>query len=811
MPEAKGGAMAERQASRVRVVLGLLILTALLTAIAYGRAQLGDQIAGILAGLVTALTLLNVVRGPAVPVTDPAVLIPSLKLQLSTRYGDQLTARRLVARQFVAVEISGGTGRRLGHNIPAVINDWMVALRDRRTLAWDAARLQAEILGAVDGAGGRVLVVGQGGGGKSVMALLLAKRIVDRPPGAGPFSGRLPLLVSLASWRPETEVFGRWLDRRLENLYPALQSFAPGEGVDKGRGLIMSGRAFLVLDGLDEIRGGHRVDALRTICAYLPDDVPLVVFSRDVPWAEKERCDLAKITIGPASPSAATAYLRSCGVALPPELEAGLRSGDFAAHRGFLRVLSVPLYLDFLADDQSSSRSLSLAELVTATESRVRRALAWAWLSRVTDGLGYPPGRALRWLTAIAQAMVRQSTSMVAWWRVVDAVPAAAPPAAVALLSAPAYWIAVRMPVGLTRGLAIGLLAAMVFGLGRGRIRLRLRDVLPCTVLTLTCVAAIGLLTYGSAQALVDAVELATALTVASMWRLDFMCRRWWWSFLVAALGGVLVSVLTTVAAVLLGFDDPHRGPVSLWVAGFFGLAIASISARVFMAEPDTMVPSRVWFTRARRIGGLLPSLRAAITCPVLIGAGGGLGGILRGGWEYGLAVFVLFALVIGLPVGLMGGIIGWLSSPAPAGTKRKPASSLRTDRTLALLSIALIALAASLGIAVLRGWLGQVETVILALPHQEFSLQVLDGICFGVALGAVVACVQTAWPAYLVAVIWLAVTRTTPLFLARFLDRLLEEQVLRREGSLLEFRHSVFRDLLAGDRQDLRRVLEPD
>ncbi len=144
-------------------------------------------------------------------------------------------------------------------------------------LHWSSERGQPGRSDAVVGAferQPRLVFLGEGGSGKSTIALLLTIGLLDRRT-----DGPVPFLLSLSSWDPDTEDIRTWMTRRLYEEHPALRN-TELYGSYAGDLLIEQRRIFPVLDGLDRIAEGKRADALDRINRAFPRSMPLVLTSR---------------------------------------------------------------------------------------------------------------------------------------------------------------------------------------------------------------------------------------------------------------------------------------------------------------------------------------------------------------------------------------------------------------------------------------------------------------------------------------------------------------------------------------------------
>ncbi|PJJ05549.1 NACHT domain-containing protein [Streptomyces sp. 2333.5] len=109
--------------------------------------------------------------------------------------------------------------------------------------------------------GGRLLVLGEPGAGKTMLLVRLLLGLIERrAPG-------LPVIFPLASWDPSDQDLVDWLADRLTTDHPALAVPAPGQ--DQGAPAVSRARALLdrrlilpLLDGFDELPRHLRAAAL---------------------------------------------------------------------------------------------------------------------------------------------------------------------------------------------------------------------------------------------------------------------------------------------------------------------------------------------------------------------------------------------------------------------------------------------------------------------------------------------------------------------------------------------------------------------
>ncbi|MER5635887.1 helix-turn-helix domain-containing protein [Kitasatospora sp. NPDC002227] len=127
-------------------------------------------------------------------------------------------------------------------------------------------------------ASGRLVVLGRGGSGKSILAIRFVLDLLEG--GDGP--ERVPVVFSLGSWDPTAVGLLDWLVEVLLRDHPNLARRLPG-GRTLAAELVRSDLVLPVLDGFDELAEGLRPEALR---ALNTTTLPLVVTSRRAEYAE---------------------------------------------------------------------------------------------------------------------------------------------------------------------------------------------------------------------------------------------------------------------------------------------------------------------------------------------------------------------------------------------------------------------------------------------------------------------------------------------------------------------------------------------
>ncbi|WP_406263084.1 NACHT domain-containing protein [Streptomyces sp. NBC_00191] len=228
-----------------------------------------------------------------------------------------------------------------------------------------------------------------------------------------------------------------------------------------------------------------------------------------------------------------------------------------------------------------------------------------------------------------------------------------------------------------------------------------------------------------------------------------------------------LASGLTVGLAV--GLTD------GLLAALFFGLPTAVVFGLVwgltFGLEADSATPSlRLRWSTGRFLNALAAGLAA--------GGMYGLAAGVMGGLTAGLAIGIANTLVFGIGLGLVNG----LGTQAPhLTTVTQPIALLASDRRAFIM----------LGLA-----LGFVPALVAGIVFGAgFGTGIVGGLVSGlgcwIVIGPVAGLLQTAWPYFEVARIYLTLRRKIPLDLMAFLQDAHERRgVLRQVGAVYQFRH---------------------
>lgn len=159
--------------------------------------------------------------------------------------------------------------------------------------------------------GGRLVLLGEPGAGKTSLALLLTLELL-RTLGADR-SRPVPVILLAATWEPAKEHLDAWLTRRIHQEYGDPRA---GLGRQAVAGLVRDRRVLPVIDGLDELPPAARTAALDGLNRGLSDGAPLILTSRTAEYAESVAVGdvlhaATVVRARPVDPAAAAEHLRA--------------------------------------------------------------------------------------------------------------------------------------------------------------------------------------------------------------------------------------------------------------------------------------------------------------------------------------------------------------------------------------------------------------------------------------------------------------------------------------------------------------------
>ena len=259
---------------------------------------------------------------------------------------------------------------------------------------------------------GRLLVLGQPGAGKTVLAIMLCLGLLRaRKPGTP-----TPVLLPVSSWDAPTETLDAWLVRTLADLYYSGRTEIP-------RRLLERRHLLPVLDGLDEIPEASRRDAVRRINEALTVLPGVVVSCRAAEYADVIAGGspllhrAPAVEVEPLPMSEVVAYLRPLRWPEGTDWAPVLRHLEAHPTGHLATVLSTPLMVSVAVTVYQRGGVGQPAELI-GLESR--HAMEDHLLDRLVDA-AYPARSRLaarRRLTYLADYLHRNRERDFAWWEV---------------------------------------------------------------------------------------------------------------------------------------------------------------------------------------------------------------------------------------------------------------------------------------------------------------------------------------------------------------------------------------------------------
>ncbi|MBK0869883.1 hypothetical protein INP57_24005 [Saccharopolyspora sp. HNM0986] len=277
----------------------------------------------------------------------------------------------------------------------------------------------------------RLVVLGEGGSGKTALTLLLILGLLNDLRADEP----VPVPMSIASWDPHQEHLLAWLARRLQEDYPGIRRY--GRAVAEQ--LLTERRIMPVLDGLDEAPLRWQGSALTALNQSLTIDDPLVLTCRTDNYAQAVQYGdvLRTAAVVQAQPVPRQAVIDHLHRATPPH-----RTAQWApvfeqladrAETPVAQALTSPLIISLARTVYTRSHAAP-AELLDRSRFPNREAIENYLLNalipavyqnspappapgrRRQPGARYELHKATRWAVFLAQHTYRLGTRDIAWW-----------------------------------------------------------------------------------------------------------------------------------------------------------------------------------------------------------------------------------------------------------------------------------------------------------------------------------------------------------------------------------------------------------
>ncbi|WP_425562888.1 NACHT domain-containing protein [Micromonospora maritima] len=263
----------------------------------------------------------------------------------------------------------------------------------------------------------RLVILGEAGAGKTVLATRLLLDLLDRRTEESP----VPVIAPLATWDPNQKSFQEWLSERLAADHPVMHDSTISQDA------ISDGQIVPILDGFDEMAPHSRNAAIEAI-NRLGVHQPLVITSRRGEYSEviargRILTAAAVIEIEELSATTVRGYLDR----VTPPIRLPYWSKVFSrlekSPRGRLaQALRTPLMVS-LAREAYARGSGNPDNLINAqfrTREDIERHLINALIPSIFDGSNSKTwdssDQAQRWLTFLARWLRTQESQEIRWW-----------------------------------------------------------------------------------------------------------------------------------------------------------------------------------------------------------------------------------------------------------------------------------------------------------------------------------------------------------------------------------------------------------
>ncbi|MDR6319045.1 hypothetical protein [Actinoplanes couchii] len=267
-----------RRGLAIVLVLSLIATAAVTVQLFTG--EFSWEMAGLLVGLLSMAVTLAAMLSPRQGAQAPADLVDDLARTLKEQWLGEAVSRNL--RDPGVLPLSWASTTR----------DGIADIAPARTTTADGVRVRhLRMHGRLEGPfddvtrrlaedyaklpNGRLVVLGEPGAGKSVIALMLTLGLLNaRWPGAP-----TPVLLTVSSWDPLAEPLEDWIVNSLAGLYYNGRTELP-------RRLLLHGLLIPVLDGIDEIPESARRGAVQEINRGVGADRPVVATCRSAEYTD---------------------------------------------------------------------------------------------------------------------------------------------------------------------------------------------------------------------------------------------------------------------------------------------------------------------------------------------------------------------------------------------------------------------------------------------------------------------------------------------------------------------------------------------
>jgi hypothetical protein len=697
--------------------------------------RLQGEALGISVGLPIAATLIT-------PIVSWLFIAP-LRIGRSTSEHLQSAARVLVDRgleQWCAATIAqpalrGGASTLY---VPWMMSGLGAKADGRNCGASDVTRLAMELRGHQPSC---LIIIGSAGSGKTTLARLVMAELLkqERP------SDRVPVFLPLSTWNPQRQSLNDWMKQRIEEDAPELRDKS-SYGPTASLGLVERHMVLPILDGLDVLPSESRRSVLASGDFALQDQI-LVTCREDEFHEVAGSCairDAVIVTAGRVPQEEMIRYLRE--VTERPQRWNGLFN-QLEWLPNVKDALSHPRTV-FLASTIYRQNGSNPSELIEAEnlphqigiEEYLLRRLLPALIpadSRWTDGCPWYGDRASRWLAFLTRPTHESAEgrySDIAWWQLYKTVPylnRLQVPLRVLLYGA-AVWLAVALIMPGRYGKLTGLAYASAIASGclflaypRSHHRPKPFSrpawrwwILQASLRSWRFFAAgfTTFLCYG----------FFIGLRVALTGDLDAGIRT-------GAVDGAVAGMVVVLAAVIAGIPIPRNGDSGTTADSTVRLKTTPIAVALSLGVTFGLLAGFLSVIKHQHASG--PSLKQGL----------------------------IYGLIMGLDFAVGTWLVRRIEAHFAFGNAPDPPSSLRAERSVALMVPAILGLtfASAFGLN--------------ARLHWDY----IGGIANGL-VGLIVGSLASDWPIYVMTIGFLAITRQLPIRVMKFLEFCRRQGIVR-------------------------------
>lgn len=273
----------------------------------------------------------------------------------------------------------------------------------------------------------RLVMVGDGGLGKTVLCLHLARQLLGRRRSGDP----VPIVLALSGWDPDAVALDDWVADRLPVDVSAGLADDAGDGRTIARAMLDDGHVVLLLDGLDELPSTMHRAAVTRINQARPR--PLLLTSRRTEYTaatvHERLAGAAVVRVAPVAAPDVAAWLERSAPPTGPGTSKW--TAVLADSTPLGDALTLPLFAG-LARSVYSRTDADPAELAVRAEAGPDK-VAELLLDRMVPsayGAGTPlsadrwaPAVAQHYLTTLGRAMAAHDVDRLEWWRLDRALP----------------------------------------------------------------------------------------------------------------------------------------------------------------------------------------------------------------------------------------------------------------------------------------------------------------------------------------------------------------------------------------------------